>query len=631
MNLLQNAFSALYLLLVLSAISFAQTSQFTYQGKLTDAGVPANGQYDLTFKLFNLASGGTQIGSDVALNDVQVTAGVFSVNLDFGSSPFTTATGNYLEIAVRPGASSGAFTILSPRQLITSSPYAVQTIRAATAAVADNAVQLGGVNASQFVQTADPRLSDSRTPTAGSASYIQNQNSVSQPGNFTISGQGTANILQATQFNIGGTRVFGVRLVQDGNTSAGNAGDPANGFGNSFFGSSAGSTNTTGINNSFFGLNAGSNTNNDWNSFFGAKAGQSSNGTFNSFFGGSSGQNNSIGDNNSFFGLSSGFSNTVGSNNTIIGASADLALPNLTFATALGAGAVVSNSNTIALGRNIDTVQLAGALSVNGVSRFSSGVGIGTVNPSARLSVVAPGTSEITGAAQSSTFRTTAGSLGTTAGDELSLASIGFLTGNNSSLGIRGRRISAGNGWTTTAIGLGMDVDDTVRAGDATVWLHANGNVGIGQSNPTDKLTVEGVVQSRSGGFKFPDGSVQTTAAPNTTYTTVGTVQLDLVDPVNINHLNLPTGTYIIFATILFNNAGNFGEVVCSFVEGNAVDGYQLNIPGGGFSQTMTMHAVLNITSSVNVSCHQTSAFNDIFVYKSRLTAVRIGGSVIVQ
>jgi len=37
-----------------------------------------------------------------------------------------------------------------------------------------------------------------------------------------------------------------------------------------------------------------------------------------------------------------------------------------------------------------------------------------------------------------------------------------------------------------------MDVDDTVRAGDATLWLHSNGNVGIGQSNPTDKLNSGG-------------------------------------------------------------------------------------------------------------------------------------------
>src|SRR5690349_10170191 len=35
------------------SITLAQTTAFTYQGKLTDNGTPANGNYDLTFKLFD--------------------------------------------------------------------------------------------------------------------------------------------------------------------------------------------------------------------------------------------------------------------------------------------------------------------------------------------------------------------------------------------------------------------------------------------------------------------------------------------------------------------------------------------------------------------------------------------------
>ena len=196
---------------------------------------------------------------------------------------------------------------------------------------------------------------------------------------------------------------------------------------------------------------------------------------------------------------------------------------------------------------------------ISSVSFPNGNLGIGTGGASAKLSVVAPGSIELAGDAMSSTLRTNAGTLGTTPGDELSMASIGFFagSGNNSSLGIRGRRITAGNSWTTTAIGLGMDVDNTVRAGDATLWLHANGNVGIGQSNPTAKLTVEGTVQSNSGGFKFPDGSVQTTAA-NAVYTTARADLIALsIGPLasgSILHLNLPAGTYLLSATADFTN-----------------------------------------------------------------------------
>jgi hypothetical protein len=269
-------------------------------------------------------------------------------------------------------------------------------------------------------------------------------------------------------------------------------------------------------------------------------------------------------------------------------------------------------------------------------------VGIGGFGPSAKLSVVAPGSTEIAGAAMSSTLRTTAGTLGTTAGDELSLASIGFLagSGNNSSLGIRGRRITGGNSWTTTAIGLGMDVDNTVRAGDATVWLHANGNVGIGQSNPTAKLTVEGTVQSNSGGFKFPDGSVQTTAAENNTYTAFRPLtnqnQIQLPNDqsdISILHLTLPNGIYLLTTTVELGNANtDFRNIECRF---SGEDAYTFRVLGNS-GNTMTMHTVQVISSGgVDVQCHvdftNNGSFSVTFANARRLTAVKTAGVVVGQ
>ena len=97
---------------------------FTYQGRLVDAGVPASGAYDFEMRLFTAASGGAAVGSPLVRDDVAVTGGLFVVTLDFGSAAFT-GSARWLEIAVRPGASTGAFTTLGPRQQLTPSPNAL--------------------------------------------------------------------------------------------------------------------------------------------------------------------------------------------------------------------------------------------------------------------------------------------------------------------------------------------------------------------------------------------------------------------------------------------------------------------------------------------------------------------------
>jgi hypothetical protein len=100
----------------------ATTRAFTYQGRLTSGGVPANGIYDFTFILYDASVGGSQSGPIITRNDVTVTNGLFSVTLDFGD--IFSGTQYYLDISVRPGASSGSYTPLTPRQPLTATPYA---------------------------------------------------------------------------------------------------------------------------------------------------------------------------------------------------------------------------------------------------------------------------------------------------------------------------------------------------------------------------------------------------------------------------------------------------------------------------------------------------------------------------
>jgi hypothetical protein len=95
---------------------------FTYQGRLMDGANPANGVYDFQFSLYDDASTGTLIGTDT-LDDHTVTNGLFMGDLDFGAGAFPGFE-RWLEIGVRDGASSGSYTVLSPRQQINPAPYA---------------------------------------------------------------------------------------------------------------------------------------------------------------------------------------------------------------------------------------------------------------------------------------------------------------------------------------------------------------------------------------------------------------------------------------------------------------------------------------------------------------------------
>jgi hypothetical protein len=315
------------------AVVWAQAPAFSYQGRLTDGGVAANGAFDLQFRLFDALAGGAQQGPLVSLEDVAVVSGIFTVTLDFGAAAFPGAA-RWLEISMRPGASVGAFVVLSPRQSLNSTPYAVRSLNAGTAALANalsaacvNCVtsgQIGGVNGSQ-ISGAIPVAS---VP-AGSGNYVQNTTTQQTTSNFNISGDGTAggtlagNIINATtQYNLGGNRVLSV--TGSNNVFAGIGAGAANTTGNTntFIGRSAGAANTSGNFNSFFGAMAGAaNTTAGNNAFFGAAAGAANTiGDFNAFFGRSAGAANTTGNNNAFFGALAGDSNTTGFHNTFIGA-----------------------------------------------------------------------------------------------------------------------------------------------------------------------------------------------------------------------------------------------------------------------------------------------------------------------
>ena len=83
---------------------------------------------------------------------------------------------------------------------------------------------------------------------------------------------------------------------------------------------------------------------------------------------------------------------------------------------------------------------------------------------------------------------------------------IGFIDGTNMKSQIESAQQSwAGDGYLAFRVRNGNMLE--------AMRLTASGNVGIGTTAPTSPLSVSGLIHSTTGGFMYPDGTVQTTAS----------------------------------------------------------------------------------------------------------------------
>jgi hypothetical protein len=113
---------SLFLSLLIAACSYGQGAAFTYQGQLNNNGVPANGNYNFTFSLFSKITNGIALAGPVTNNGVNVSNGLFTVAVDFGTNNTFTGVTNWLQIGVTTNGST-SFIALVPRQQITPVPY----------------------------------------------------------------------------------------------------------------------------------------------------------------------------------------------------------------------------------------------------------------------------------------------------------------------------------------------------------------------------------------------------------------------------------------------------------------------------------------------------------------------------
>lgn len=103
-------------------------SLFTYQGQLNQNGSPVSGIAHFRFSLWNAASGGSRILSAYQIvPNVLVTGGIFSVQLNGGNR--FNGDARWLLVEVCSDGTCSSTTPLSPRQPITASPYALQSLQ----------------------------------------------------------------------------------------------------------------------------------------------------------------------------------------------------------------------------------------------------------------------------------------------------------------------------------------------------------------------------------------------------------------------------------------------------------------------------------------------------------------------
>jgi len=168
--------------------------EITYQGEIKDGGAPMSGTADLAFKLFN--AGNVQVGPTVVKDDVVVTNGVFTTQVDFTNGGVIPGIfdGNerFIEVTVNG-------TTLAPKQRLAPAPHA---------AVASLLVM-------PYAE---------RTVVSGSAFYLQND--ASSPGTITIHAE-------MSSPDTGGVAVYGHASSPTSLNTAGVLGrsDAQNGYG----------------------------------------------------------------------------------------------------------------------------------------------------------------------------------------------------------------------------------------------------------------------------------------------------------------------------------------------------------------------------------------------------------------
>ena len=186
---------------------------------------------------------------------------------------------------------------------------------------------------------------------------------------------------------------------------------------------------------------------------------------------------------------------------------------------------------------------------------------------------------------------------------------------------------------------LGHKSNTNLTVGTPVLSWTQTGNVGIGTTTPGATLTVNGTIQSTSGGFKFPDGSVQTTAATAvvgvTSVTATGGSGLTASPTSGAVVLNTDTTilqkrvTGTCASGMAIQSINTDGTVTCVSVGGSTSLPSGFNVFGSSPTATLPGYAYNGNYAVINGAAWD-SPFNVMPVYATTFASTQFGSNIYV-